>query len=380
MQSLTVPAIRNPNLRTPADILAALRGSSGSRSYDFRYELVDSTGAVLGDLDGIVDSCSVEQNWLADIKRTARLQIRDTGEIDYLSDQIRPYVRWFLPPYGPADWVEWPQGTFLLSSAKRKGSAAGVVTRDVVAYDRLQIFMDAKVTDRYAVAAGAVVTSAVKTLLDAAGVPYLLAPSTSTLPTAKEWEPGTTQLKIINDLLDVINYNSLSFDEDGRALVQPYRLPSDRPDEYTYADDTDGLIVPEVEQELDLFGVANQWVLTVSDPDRPMLRSVYTNNSPGSPTSTVRRGRTITDFRTEQDAVDQATLDAKVARLAFEASQVYEAIPFDTALMPIHSGNDAYRLIYGPLAVNARYVEQSWSMDLRVGAKMKHRARRMVTV
>lgn len=380
MQSLSVPAARNPNGHTPAEILSALRGATGARRYTFRYELVDYTGVVLGDLDGIVEGGSLEQNWLSDIKRTARFQIRDTGEIDYLSDQIRPYVRWFLPPYGPADWVEWPQGTFLLSSPKRRASAAGVVTREVSAYDRLQIFTDTKATDRYAVAAGAVVTDAIKAILDNIGVPYLLTASSSTLPTAKEWEPGTSFLRIVNDLLDVINYDSLSFDEDGRALVQPYRLPSSRPDEYTYADDADGLIVPEVEQELDLFGVANQWVLTVSDPDRPVLRSVYTNNSPGSPTSTVRRGRTITDFRTEQDAVDQATLDAKVSRLAFEASQVYEAIPFDTALMPIHSGNDAYRLAYGPLAVNARYVEQSWSMDLQVGAKMKHRARRMVTV
>jgi hypothetical protein len=141
-----------------------------------------------------------------------------------------------------------------------------------------------------------------------------------------------------------------------------------------------GLVIPNVDQELDLFGVANAWSLAVSDPDRPALVSVYVNSDPGSPTSTVRRQRTIVDFRTEEDAPDQATLNAKVARLAFEASQVYEALDFSTALMPIHSGNDVYRIVYPSLAVNTKYTEQTWSMELRAGAAMKHRARRVVTV
>jgi hypothetical protein len=156
--------------------------------------------------------------------------------------------------------------------------------------------------------------------------------------------------------------------------------PSDRAEEYEYADDDTSVITPEVSQTLDLFSVPNKWTLLVSDPDRPALVSSYTNTSPGSPTSTVRRGRTITDFRQEQDAADQATLDAKVATLAFQASQVYEAIEFHTAIMPIHSGNDVYRITYGPLAVAAKYSEQSWSITFEAGQMMQHKARRVVTV
>lgn len=381
MQSLSVPAARNPNGHSPAEILAALQGIGGGRSLDFRYELYDVAGNYVRDLDN-VKSCSIEQNWLADIKRTARFTIRDTGVINLLTDRIKPYVRINLPPYGPDDWAEWPQGLFALQSPRRNANESGVVTREIVAYDLLQSVADMTVTDRYVVAAGSNYLTTIRTLLLA--VPQPIAPrvptSAAALPSDREWPPGTPYLRIVNDLLAAINYESLSYDEDGAAVVRPYQSPAARAEEYAHASDSTSLIVPDVQQELDLWAVPNQWLLIVSDPDRPMLRSVYTNNDPASLTSTVRRGRVIAAEPQYVDAADQSTLDAMAARAAFEASQIYEAVEFSTALFPIHSGNDVYRLRYGPLAINAKYIEHSWSMDLEAGARMRHRARRVVTV
>ncbi|WP_149264301.1 hypothetical protein [Actinomadura sp. K4S16] len=275
-------------------------------------------------------------------------------------------------------YVEWPQGVFLLSTPSRSVDASDVVTRAVDGYDQLQIFIDDVVPDRYTAAAGAAYTTVVSSLLGS--VAKQVTPSSAVLPVAKEWEPGTTKLAIINELLSAINYDSLSFDEDGVALVRPYVSPQDRPAEYTYADDAVSVMNPEVEQELDLFSVPNRWVLVVSDPDRAALSAVYTNSDPASPTSTVRRQRVITDFRQEEDAADQATLAARAARLAFEASQVFETISFTTALMPVHSGNDVYKILYGPLAVNAKYAEHTWEMELKAGTQMRHQARRVVSI
>lgn len=378
MQRIAPPSgDRNPNSHTEAEILAVLRGNYGVRRFGFRYELLTENNVYVQELTNI-ESAKVEQNWLADIKRTANLVIRETGEINYLSDRIKPYIRTWLPPYGSLDYVEHPQGVFMLTSPKRNSDEQNRVTRDVTAYDPLKVFTDDKVTTRYTVVSGAVVTDAISTLLGS--IPKNISPSTKTLVTANEYEPGTTKLAIINDLCSTINYESLSFDEDGTAVVQPYRDPPSRAEEFVYGTGGAGLIVPDVDQELDLFDVANRWVRVVSEPDRPLLTSTYTNADPSSPTSTVRRGRTIVDFATEEDAVDQATLDAKVARLAFEASQVYEAFEFSTALMPIHSGNDVYRVVYPSLAINTKYVEQSWSLELKPGSPMAHRARRVVKV
>lgn len=367
----------NPNGHTPAEVKAALVGRGGSRRFTFHYRLLDSTNRYLRDLDNVL-SCTVEQDWLADIKRTATFQLRDTGVINYLSDRIQPWVRLWLPPYGKNDWVQWPQGVFLLSSPTRSANDAGQVLRDVDAYDTLQVYADDAVTTRYTVAANTVYTTAVGSLLGL--YQAAVVPAGPRLPTARDWEPGTPKLQIVNELLAAINYNSLAFDERGSAIVRPYVVPDQRPEEYVYADDQDSVMLPTVDQTMDLFGVPNRWTMVVSDPDRVALTSTYTNTSPGSLTSTVRRGRIIVDVETGVDAADQAALDARVRRKAFEASQVYEAIEFSTGIMPIHSGNDVYRLTFGPLAVSAKYTEQSWSMPLKAGAVMRHRARRVVTI
>lgn len=377
MQALVPTGDRNPNAHTEDEILDALRARSGARRLSFRYELLDSTNIKLRDLDNVLGG-SVANNSLADIKRTAKFAIRDGALIDYLSNRIKPWVRLHLEPYGADDWVEWPQGVFLLSTPSRTVDQVGVVVRDVAGYDALQVFADDLIDTRYTLAAGASYTSAVSTLLGS--ISKNVAASAAVAVTAREWEPGTSKLKIINEMLTAINYESLSFDEDGVAQVQPYRAPSTRAVEYTYADDADSVIVPQVEQTLDLFVIPNKWVLVVSDPDRAALTGTYTNNDPSSPTSTIRRGRTIVDFRTEQDAPDQASLDAKAARLAFEASQVYEAIDFDTAIMPFHSTIDVYQLVYSRLAIDAKYSEHAWSFPLQAGGRMQHRARRVVSV
>lgn len=379
MQRIAPPTgDRNPNSHTETEILAALRGASGARFFSFRYELLDAGNVFVQDLVDTVLAGRVSMNWLADIKRSAAFTLRERGEIDFLSDRIKPYVRVRIPPYGTDDYVEYPQGVFLLSTPMRTIDTQDVVTRDVECYDALKVFTDDKVSTRYTVASGANYVSTVSTLLGS--IPKSVAPSTKTLPAAKEYEPGTTKLSIINDLLSAVNYESLSFDEDGVAIVRAYRDPTGRAEEYVYSANADSLILPDVSEEIDLFNVPNSWTLVVSDPDRTPISSSYTNTDPASPTSTVRRQRTIVDFRTEMDAADQATLDAKVARLAFEASQVYQAIEFTTGLMPIHSGNDIYRITYPGLALNAKFSEQTWEMELRAGASMKHRARRVVTV
>lgn len=379
----TVPTgDRNPNGHGAATILAALQGLSGSRRFSFRYRLMEPDGTVVVEhLDNVLAG-SVSQNWLADIKRTATFTMVERGGIDFLSDRIQPVVRLHLPPFGAADWVDYPQGVFLLTTPARSASMAGVVTREVQGYDQLQVYGDDLLADRYTVATGTVVTTAVTTLLNSVLVPPRLrvTPHAGTLTAAKEWEPGTSKLRVINDLLGLVNYESLSFDEDGVAVVQPYRSPAERAEEYVYAADHQGLVMPDAGQELDLFAVANRWVLVVSEPDQPALVASYTNSDPASPTSTVRRQRTITDYRTEQEATDLTTLQAKAARLAVEASQVYEAVTFKTGLMPLHSGNDVYRITLPALALNAAYAEQSWTMPLKAGAEMAHVARRVITV
>lgn len=359
-----------------AEVVDALVGRNGGRSVTYRYDRLDAARTYLGPLTNVL-SGSVANNALATIKRTARFTMRETGELNYLSNLVRPYARLGMPDGG---FVEWPLGTFSLATPDRDLDAVGVVTREVEAYDLLVVLNDDKVTDRYSIASGTAYTTALATVAASAGLAYAITPSALTLPAAMEWEPGTSKLRIVNDLLAAINYASATVDELGVLQCRPYLSPAVRAIEYTYADGSASVRTGKARQTVDLFAVPNRWVLVKSEPDQSALLSTYTNDDPLSPTSTVSRGRTIVDFRTEQDAADQATLDAKAARLAFEASQVFEAVAFETFAMPMHGDSDMLRLELPGLEVAGRYVEQTWALPLETGAKMQHRARRVVTV
>lgn len=359
------------------DVRDQLVGKYGPRTIGFRYDRLDYLNRYIGPVD-VVRSCSVSNNSLADIKRTARFSILDRTAIDFLKDRIRPWVRLLMPDGGV---VEWPQGVFLFTTPTRTLDTVGIVSREIEGYDQLLVLQDDKVLDRYSVAAGVVYTTAISTLIGTvSGMSAAITPSALTLPAALEWEPGTTKLRILNDLLSAINYESAFFDEAGVLVCRPYQSPQVRPSGYTYADDEATVRTGNANQTIDLYEIPNRWRLVKSEADQAALTSTYTNSAPGSPTSTASRGRTIVKFITEQDAADQATLDAKAARYAFEASQVFEAVEFDTALMPFHSNADVLTLDIPDLGIAAKYSEHKWSMKLEVGGRMAHTVRRVVSV
>lgn len=371
--------VNNPNNHTTTEVYNALVGRTGSRRWSFRYELLNASHVRIFDLDEVLE-CTVTHQYLADVKRQATFTIRDLGRINYLSDRIRPWIRLHLYPYGDDDWVEWPMGVFLLTSPTRHADEVDVVTREVEGYDPLQQLGDDVVTARYSVAAGANVVNAAVTVITGAVPTILVTRSTETLTATKEWPPGTSKRSIANELLSIAEYESVSFDGLGRAIIRPYQSPDERPPMWDYAYGDEGLMVPEVDQELDLFSVPNRVLAVVSQPDQPMLVASATNSNPASPTSTVRRGRTIVEFREQEEAATQTILQKKVNRYLFEHSQIYEHLAWSSSLMPFHGTNDVYTIAYDPLAIDAKYSETSWTIEMTAGVPMRHEARRVVSV
>jgi len=135
-----------------------------------------------------------------------------------------------------------------------------------------------------------------------------------------------------------------------------------------------------LQNSLDLFSVPNQWTVVASNADTVPLTSTYTNSNVNSPTSTVNRGRTISAYITIDTIADQASLDAYVQTLAFQASQVFGYIKMSTALMPMHSYNDVLQINYSSLNISDKYSETGWSMDLAIGGKMTHDVRKVVQI
>lgn len=287
--------------------------------------------------------------------------------------------------YGALNYAEWPQGVFVLSTPAKDIDSSESVTRAVDAYDLLQVLAEDLLDNRYFVGGAAVYTDAIEELLsNTNAIPEsswdIVSSPKLTPASGYEWAPGTSKLRILNDLLSAINYQSLWFDENGRAQVRPYILPENRLSEFDYSTDSKSVTLPEASYTLDLYKVPNTWVIVVSDPDKPVLRASYVNSDPASPLSTVSRGRTILDFRTEEDAADQFVLDEKVKQIAADAMSIFDEVAFNTAVMPFHSDTDVYDINYPGLGVSGKYNEISWSMPLAAGGVMQHKARKTVVL
>jgi hypothetical protein len=359
------------------EVLLALRGTRARRVWRFRYELLTARNVRIRDLTNVL-SGSITNDFFAEVKRTAKFTVVDDGTINFINQRIRPWAGILMPD---GNYMEWPLGVFLLTSPVRKVDIAGVVTRDVEAYDQTIVLEDDTVPDRYFVNSNYPYTDAIREIMgDTNGLTsFVITDSTAQTQAQLEWEPGTSKYRIISDMVAAINYGSLWFDGGGVARIQPYFEPSTRTAEFTYRTDDVSVILPEADQSLDFYSVPNRWVLVVSNPDQDALRAEVSNTDPASPTSIPNRGRIITRVVTGVDAPNQAMLNAIAERYRAEG-QVYESIAFRTGLMPFHENADVYDFEYAGFVGYGRFMETKWSLDLVQGAEMEHEARRAISV
>lgn len=358
---------------TDAQVRAVLHGPS--RIWDFAYELLTDKNKHKGWLTSVADG-SVKNSTIEEIRRSAYFQIRDTDDVNWVRDRIKPWVKLKMPDGG---WVSWPQGVFLLTSPTRRVTSSGSVWRDVSGLDQTVVLRDFSQAQRYAVLRGTNYIAALRSLLVGAGITRMnLEPTTKVLPTDREWDPGTSRLEIANDLLKAIAYDPISFDSDGVAVAKSYVLPMLRPSTYTYEDGQASVTLTEAEQTFDIDNVPNQWTLVVSEPDRPPLVSQFTNDNPYSPTSVTSRGRVISVFDDSVDAADQAALDTLARKRAYDDSQGNLEVGFTTGLMPFHDNEDTLTLDLYRIGGGGKYVETMWEMSLRAGMQMEHRAERAI--
>lgn len=344
--------------------------SQEGRTVSYRYELLDKNDMYQRELTTVLE-CTINYDAESDLKVSANINMGDDADVDYANDRIRVVC---IVQCG-GERREYPLWTFLLSSPARESDGT-VAERDIEAYSKLQIYTDDKVESRHIVTRGTNIVNEVIRLLG--GKTYRIPDSALTLVTDREWEIGTSKLEIINDLLETINYTSLRVTADGYFETEPYVLPTDRPVDYAYIDDGVCLLGRSITDDIDLFSVPNVFVRYVDNPDAEPLRSVYINDNPYSPSSTVARGRRITSCEEVKDVADQATLDELTRRAASTASQIYSNVTFVTGAMPIHGDTNIIRLRHGLL--DGKYEEVAWELPCAAGEVMTHTVRKVVQV
>ena len=342
-----------------------------SRSIKFRYDLLSKYEMKIGEISSVKGSVSL--NSLAEIKRTGRFTISevDAKDIDFLNDRLRPVVI--------IDDKEYRLGTFLLPSPTRK-TQKGIITRDIEAYDVLQILKEDRITNRLFYKKGSRYEDIIRQMVNSAGIKNVLLEKTdSVLKRDREFEIGTSKLDVCNQLLQETNYTTLFTDENGVVKAKKYILPNARAIEISYlANEFDITVRDSAVDEYDLFNIPNVWVIIVSNGENEPMRAIYRNDNPADRTSTVARGRNIVDFREVSDIADQTTLNNYIKRVAYDSSNIFRKIQFETLINPVHGYGNCIYIEDKKLGIREKYIETMWEIPLEVGGRMKHAGRRIV--
>lgn len=342
------------------------------RTVWYEYDLLDKDEKPLGKItaEGRVD-CDTSVG----IQRCASLAIKEERDIDFLSERVRPS----MCTKTPAGIAHFPLGVFLMSSPSRKASV-GAVGRDIECYDKNKILADDKFDTRYKVAAGTNYIAAVSAIVTSAGITdALLTPTNKTLVADIEFAMGTSKLEAVNKLLKAINYNNIYANAVGRLIAKPFEDPAVRTVEAKYVTDKNSIVYRGAEEELDIFDAPNKIVRYLETADRDVLIATVTNDDPLSKLSTVSRGRTIVDIASVSDIADQATLQAYTQRVAIE-KKIYQRIIFETFAMPNHESFDCLYVINKDLDIQGKFIEESWSLEMKIGGKMRHVCRKAMSI
>jgi len=329
----------------------------GHRVLSFRYELLDRWE----NFQGLIQTAPYggELSWSAQasIKSGGTLPVVDPGWIrsDWITSRIRPVA--VLSSATTSDRLEVPLGVYLPAAPDEQWSDEGR-RWDISLLDKATLLDQDTPTDvagnatAYTAAAGSNVVALVVALIQSVGEPVpAIEPGSETLQSALVFQPGTTKLKIVNELLDAANYFSLWVDGRGQFRVTKYRAPTDRPVTYDLlAPFTRGprsLMAPDWTRERDVWEVPNRYVAVAQgNGTSEGMVATASNTNPASPFSYQTRGRWVTHFEEGVETTGQAALQAYAQRMLDAASSVSSKIEVSHAFLPELLINSAVRFNY----------------------------------
>lgn len=335
----------------------------------FRFDIVEN-GVCIGQAFAL-NKPSVKCDSDAEVKMSL------SGEF-VLNIQKPNWLKARIKPYLIIGGKESSLGEYLISQADDCTDKKGVKFWQIKGMDLGRIPQRSRTEKRVLFQAGQRYTDIVQSILLELGISRIIAiQSDATLKNDRaDWEIGTSWIKIINSLLAEINYQSLWFDTEGNARIQPHRQVDGAVIDHRYESGELSQIKPQVDISSDIYKAYNVFTAMVSSPEyeEPMI-AVSVNDIPTSRISTVNIGRVQAPIEKLDDIANQEELQKYVDNLRFQSMCSTETISFRTALNQ-HQVRDIVS-IHHPQA-SGIYQETQWKMTLSFDGEMTHTAQRVV--
>jgi hypothetical protein len=339
----------------------------------FGFELTDQGGGRLGDLMVSRDlPGTLSMDTSQPMKRTLRGLLLPLGELADV-DTIRDRVRLTMT----LDGVLQKLGLYLFTSPSEEALTAPILSSagsfahlDFV--DQLLI-VDQLTSTAYSIAPGANITDFLVTLAGTLPVAIDITPSGAVVgDEALTWPPATSALAIFNQCATMLGYHELYFgnDEIGHLGPMPDPLSASDNDVMKY----DGRVArPSATRENSLLDVPNRFIVVGSGATQQAIVGIY-DVPADAPHSFVNRGFYVTYSEQQQGIATVAQANDAAAALARQRSFAYETLTFGSPINPLHDHYNVVELEF------TRYLEMSWSYQLKAGAVMQHVVRKTYAV
>ena len=334
---------------------------TSGRAESFEYRLSSLSGAPMGTLDG-VESCSLTGSVFADVRWGGSLVWSGVTQPDWAHILIQP---WYLVDGAG----EWPLCPPCFASAPGTDYADTVPESvSVQLYDTsYALAKRLRTSAPVTLAAGTVLTTALAARLAAAGVRASIEASAKTNTAPMNWDTGTSEMSLDNDILGALGYWSIQAADDGSMVGIPWVDPAARASVYDF--DQALIVAPAWSVNRDDFDVPNRitGVPRVADGVTPTPVTVTLDSIlSSSPYTYAARGFWV-DAETlrDVDAADTDALTATLTRTLLNAASVTSTVNVTHAWVPEVDLSSVVTY------ESARYSVQKMSIDCVLGLQVK---------
>lgn len=320
------------------------------------------------------------------------LEARDMPEIEFVaSSEVKMSIKgtFIVPddadllttrlcPYITINGIEYPCGRYIITSADRT-SRQGEEETELTGYSVLYLAKRTTVEDRLHFAAGAGYLATVRTLLIASGITAIITDdeTDAVLQTAREdWDPGTSYLEIINQLLGECGYADAWPDMQGAVHLSRPASGSAAEVTHKYAEGQYSIIADSYKRSDDRYGKYNVIRVVCANPDlsAPMVATAELTD-PAVPYSIPNIGR-VAHVESVDNIASQTELQRMADELMMRQRQLTQTCEFYTACDPTHACRDVTALSRGE--ITGIWRETGWRLPLSGAYNMTHTGERVI--
>lgn len=378
-----VPVIPSypPTPPTEEELADALSGRRGGVATRIRFYQASNLNIPLADVTTAIkiDGCSIDLNNDRAVLRTATFTIYDAlmpDDFDYLGSNIAVFADVKITN----QWWRFQLGLFRLDEPNEVLGFGGNDTAVVNASDLTVLLMQPSVGEAYTVTAGTGYLDAVAVVLDLLDLRHDLPAATFVTPIDFTWQPKTSYLTIINDLLSGINYFGIWPDVYGVFTTRPRVAPVDDDPAVAYRTTQEPRMIRGVlPRRKTSTRPPNRIIAAIKDPLRSPAAGVAENIDISSPSSTANVEVSVQEYNVDRIvntavATDWAAYEVRIATGKGETAELV------THFDPRRDAHETYLVTFYEHEVEAPWRAFGWGMNLATGAGMNHHLERALTL